>query len=65
MKLYDVSILIIIIVIGISAIVGAISYEFLGPTNPFTLEVEKVLEIEAGDLLAIPINPSAIKIIKK
>ncbi len=64
MKFYDVSVLIILIVIGVTAAVGAISYKLLGPDNVITKDAETVLETEGEVLLnkvsgvTTPVTPS-------
>lgn len=51
MKFYDLSVIIIVSILVVSAIVGGISYKVLGPDSPITKEAEKVVETEAEALI--------------
>ncbi len=48
MKLRDMSILIIVGIVGVVAIVGWVSTRFLGNNNPVEEECEKVIQDETG-----------------
>ena len=51
MKLYDVSLIIILSVIAVSALVTFVSYKALGPDSFITKDAEQVLETEAEVLI--------------
>lgn len=51
MKFYDISLIIIISVLVISALVAGVSYKGLGPDNIITKDAEKVVEAELEALI--------------
>ena len=48
MKLYDLSILIVIGVVAVAALIGWVSTCYLGDDNPIEEAAEEVIEIETG-----------------
>lgn len=57
MKLYDLTIPIILIVVGISAVVGYFSTKFLGPDNPVEQIAEEVIDAETG--IKVDLSPES------
>ncbi len=57
MKMYDLSLILIVGIVVSCAIGGLISVYFLGPNNPVELEAEKIIKDETG----IDINLDAKK----